>query len=649
MKEPQPQEVRAALERLLASVEMSQSARMGQFLKFVVEEELAGQGSRLKETVVGVHVFGREPGYDPKADPVVRVEARRLRFKIQEYYQGSGQQEALRIELPKGTYQPRFTWAEETPAPAAPLPVPVVAPSPGRQGMGLAAAVVLCLASAAFIAARTDRPVDEPLTPQLLLGHENVARAPAYAPNGTRIAYTLDRNFQHSEIRIQALPKGESRPLHGEIALDYEPAWSPNGSQIAFLRAIEQGRMAVMLCQVDACQPRKIAEVALRGPIDWTPSGGEVLAADRDDAASPHAIVAIPIEGPKRRLTSPPTGTYGDLAPRLSPDGQRLAFVRAVSLSAQDIYLAGADGSNARAITARKLPVEGMTWTADSRYLIASLVNANVRSLFRIPSSGEGMKRIADAGLGAAYPSAPRRAHGLAYQVRFADTNIWSIDLASGERRVLSQTPQLDTGPQIAPNGRHVVWRSTASGTNEVWMARADGREGRQLTFMKGPVTGSGRWSPDGASIVYESHPNGNGDLFLIPAAGGAARTITRENWNEILPSFSQDGRWIYYSTDRSGSWEVWRIQANGSGAQPVVRGGAFAARESPDGAWLYYTKRIGSGGGGIYRMPSGGGAEQQMTAELTPNFWGQWAVSENACTGWYSRPRARGPSGAWI
>src|ERR1700709_2178785 len=101
-------EVRAALERIIASPEWALSARMTQFLRFIVEGTLREENPVLKETVIGVEVFQRSPGYDPKTDPVVRVEARRLRLKLQEYYGNSGTADPFRIVLPKGTYQPRF-------------------------------------------------------------------------------------------------------------------------------------------------------------------------------------------------------------------------------------------------------------------------------------------------------------------------------------------------------------------------------------------------------------------------------------------------------------------------------------------------------------------------------------------------------------
>src|SRR5580698_9241337 len=100
--------VRKALDRALASPEFRLSVRMSQLLRFLVEATLAHRGPELKETVVGVEVFGRPADYDPKIDPVVRKEARRLRQKLQEYYLGSGAGDTVRIDLPKGGYVPVF-------------------------------------------------------------------------------------------------------------------------------------------------------------------------------------------------------------------------------------------------------------------------------------------------------------------------------------------------------------------------------------------------------------------------------------------------------------------------------------------------------------------------------------------------------------
>jgi adenylate cyclase len=96
--------VRGQLEKVLASDAFRRADRMRCFLRFIVEETLQGRGSQLKEYLIGVEVFDRKDWYDPRIDPVVRGEARRLRSKLVEYYQDEGREDPVRIHLPKGNY-----------------------------------------------------------------------------------------------------------------------------------------------------------------------------------------------------------------------------------------------------------------------------------------------------------------------------------------------------------------------------------------------------------------------------------------------------------------------------------------------------------------------------------------------------------------
>jgi adenylate cyclase len=101
---PSAVEVRAELERILASRCFEQAARSSKFLRFVVEQTLAGHGDRLKGYTIAIEVFGRPPDFDAQSDPLVRVEAGRLRRRLTEYYADEGRSDPLRIELPRGSY-----------------------------------------------------------------------------------------------------------------------------------------------------------------------------------------------------------------------------------------------------------------------------------------------------------------------------------------------------------------------------------------------------------------------------------------------------------------------------------------------------------------------------------------------------------------
>lgn len=111
--------VRRQLEKILAHSLFCGSQRMARFLRFAVEATLDGKAGDLKEYRIGVEVYDRDTLYDPRMDPIVRVEARRLRFKLKAYYASEGKADELLFEFPSGTYAPmiRVGRARSAPSP----------------------------------------------------------------------------------------------------------------------------------------------------------------------------------------------------------------------------------------------------------------------------------------------------------------------------------------------------------------------------------------------------------------------------------------------------------------------------------------------------------------------------------------------------
>ncbi len=140
-------QVRAQLDKVLASTGFIRAGRMRRFLTFIVEARLTAnyKSEELKECLVGAAVFDRHADYDPKSDPVVRVEARRLRAKLEEYYDSAGRQDGIRIDLPKGSYVPVWSWQVE--------PQPEIREGSGRRNRrwilgGVAIGVTLLILAA---------------------------------------------------------------------------------------------------------------------------------------------------------------------------------------------------------------------------------------------------------------------------------------------------------------------------------------------------------------------------------------------------------------------------------------------------------------------------------------------------------------------
>jgi len=146
------EQVRAALDRILATQAFVRSPRLAGFLRYVVEQRLAGRGDPPKEVEIGARVFGKAADYDPRIEPVVRVQARLLRFKLHEYYDTAGQNDAVHIDLPKGSYWPAFTPLPTPPKDARAAPAPPATDHShrargGKPGWTMAAAALLAAAS----------------------------------------------------------------------------------------------------------------------------------------------------------------------------------------------------------------------------------------------------------------------------------------------------------------------------------------------------------------------------------------------------------------------------------------------------------------------------------------------------------------------
>jgi len=108
---PPAEDILAALKAILSHDELRLSERNRRFLSFVVNQTVAGHSERIKAYAIGVDVFGRDEAFDPTLDPIVRIEATRLRSALTAYYDATGARDRIRIAIPPGSYVPTFAWA----------------------------------------------------------------------------------------------------------------------------------------------------------------------------------------------------------------------------------------------------------------------------------------------------------------------------------------------------------------------------------------------------------------------------------------------------------------------------------------------------------------------------------------------------------
>jgi len=474
---------------------------------------------------------------------------------------------------------------------------------------------------------------------------------PAFSPDGTQIAFVWNGEREEDyDIYVSPVESLAPRRLTAYRGGEGSPAWSPDGSRIAFLRYAgaprETGAYVVPVgggaeVRITGCLP--LAHIFDRH-LDWSPDGKYLALVDKSAANQIFGIWLVTIEtGERRRLTTPPAQSLGDTGPVFSPDGQTLAFRRTSSANANDLYVIPVSGGEARQVTSDRRFTTNHAFAADGKELVFSSNRGGTPSLWRIAVSG-GEPRPTLPHVQGAYFLAISRNNSLAYSQISSDADIWRLDLdaeqASQAVRVVSSTRQ-DTSPQYSPDGRRIAFRSDRSGSDEIWVCDASGANPVQLTSFGGPLTGTPRWSPDGLRLAFDSRPAGHSDIYTVSTAGGALRRITSEESEDVVPSWSGDADWIYFASNRSGSWQVWKAPAAGGTALPVTRHGGFAALEDPSGGVLYYAK--GHDQPGLWRVPVRGGEEALAVPELQRGHWGYWGITEEGV--YYINPDA--PSGA--
>jgi Tol biopolymer transport system component len=202
--------------------------------------------------------------------------------------------------------------------------------------------------------------------------------------------------------------------------------------------------------------------------------------------------------------------------------------------------------------------------------------------------------------------------------VRGGDADLYRLQIG-GTSAPLVQSTFLDLQAQYSHDGRRIALVSFRAGGPAIWLANADGSNVTRLTHGPGLRQGYPNWSPDDKWIVFDSgDQNRRRDIYVIGASGSGLRQITSDPGDDMTPSWSQDGRHIYFTSNRTGREEIWRIPAGGGREEQLTKQGGTFPFESLDGAMLYYKRATGDTE--LLGRPIGGG-EERLILPCVPIF----------------------------
>jgi Tol biopolymer transport system component/DNA-binding winged helix-turn-helix (wHTH) protein len=495
----------------------------------------------------------------------------------------------------------------------------------------------------------------------LPLAIEGDQRLPALSPDGSRVAFLRSARLRTesglyaavvgspSSVRLTqndepGLLKDEKTPAIGD---PYSPAWSPDGREVAFLRDRGDKFLIEMVPALGGAE--KTIYAGLRSPFDYetgkgglsfSPDGKLVAFAEWNAAIQKSFIQVRSLRDSSTRvLTSPPPACH-DRRPAFSPSGDKLAFIRSSGpTSVEELFVISVAGGEPQQLTFDHKQIFGPPAWTQTDEIVFSSSRGGLPAIWRVPASGGIPQRVPEAGPVAWYPSLSQSGNELAYEYIDQEQNLWRLELngqiharASASILVSSAKTQ-NLQPQFSPDGQKIAFQSSRSGYPEVWICNSDGSHAVQVTDLRG-FAGSPRFSPDGRYLAFDYRSQHHSDLYVVETGDRHPHPVVAfPDADSFLPSWSRDGRWIYFTSNRGEKvYQIWKqALKDGAAAGPpptqVTRDEGFGAVETVDGKLLLYTKRWSQG---IWAMPPDGGAEIRIWVGPGPDNWSNWAVTKS-------------------
>ena len=483
-----------------------------------------------------------------------------------------------------------------------------------------------------------------PIEVEPLAGLPGYQMAPDFSPDGNQVVFVL-RGAANCGIYTTMVGGEKSLRLTSDCE-DAFPTWSPDGRQVAFYR-YDHG-MAIYVIPAFGGTEHRLH----MGPfhpsaqgLDWSPDG-KLLAFSGGRAHWNGTWISLLslADSSTRQLTSPP-GQELDYSPAFSPDGSTVAFVRGTPAGVvEDLYVVPAAGGVPTRLTFDKTWIHGSpTWTTDGREIVFSSTRGGLASLWRISASGGTPRPIAGVGVIASDPSISPKGNQLVYKQTYIKEKILRVNLkddkhTEGLPAVVNLKKGRNWRPTFSPDGKRFAFESVL-GHSEIWACDSDGSNCGQLTSLQS-TAGAPRWSPDGHSMAFEYRPSEHSEIYLLDLGGGMPRLLpTLPGADNGGPSWSRDGKSIYFYSDRGGSpFQLWKVQLKGGSPLQITRKGGVFAVESADGRFLYYSKFEERG---IWKVPLSGGEETRVLDQAGEMEWYNWALGRNGV--YFLKHRAEG------
>jgi Tol biopolymer transport system component len=587
------------LERMLGSATFRGAERSSNLLRFVVEQAVQGHADRLKDYTLGAEVLGRGELFDPRTDPIARVEASRLRSRLDLYYATEGAVDPIVISLPKGGYVPQFEVRPLGLADAEPGQRPAVS---RLWWVAVAAGIPIVFALGFAMRGRMNEPAAAPeLRLDITTPPTTDPVSMALSPDGRSIVFAASTDGV-SRLWLRPLDSTSPRPLpnteYGSL-----PFWSPDARAVGFFTDLRLKRLDLQTGLV-----QDLARAVVPAGAAWNRDGDilhplvpdGVLYRTKADGSG-----TVP-------LTTLAPGQTGHRAPFFLPDHRHYVFYAMGSAGVRGVHL-GELGSTAvvRLVDADTPAVFALPthlFYVSQRTLFAHEIDLDRMTLVGDPVSvAEGIAVSAESGVPALTASS---AGALAFRAGDAGGRRQFVWFNRAGHELSRVGPAESAGPAyaaISPDHRRLAVQRTAAGNTDIWLIDLERSTPVRLTSEPAADI-SPIWSPAGDRIVYSSIRSGIFQLVERAVGSASSTDVLTTTISKQATDWSRDGRWLLFRSIAGAATEldVWALSLTADRTPVPVAATKFEERDaqfSPKARWIAYQSNE-SGRNEIYVQP---------------------------------------------
>ena len=421
---------------------------------------------------------------------------------------------------------------------------------------------------------------------------------PSFSPDASRVAFSWDNDTGNRtgkpryDLYVKAIGSETLLQLTHHPSDWISSAWSPDGTQIVFHRLAADDNGIYVVPALGGPERKLITTNTpydVAAPINWSPDGKWIGYADRKIGRPGDRAYLLNVETlESHEFPHDPACLHeGDLM--FSHSGQQLAILCVHNTAEFEYLITDLQGKSRRSLTTRHEYLYGLVWSADDQSLIVAAVKANRDAVYEIRVSDGQVHEL--PGLAGEWPAISNDGRKMAISVTDNHLSIWRKDLQHPEVPSVEMysSTRAQNAAEYSPDGTRVAFDSERSGTWSVWMADSEGSNLVQIS-QEEPAFYP-RWSPDSRKIVFQMFDKASGSwgVYIADISDRVPHQLKTNIHVLEFPSWSHDGKWIYFVGYDGNGHKLYRCPAEGGDATLILGShDSLAPAESFDAKHLY-------------------------------------------------------------